>query len=153
MKILIDQNDCVMLTEIAQHLKIELDAPLLLYEIESKELAVCAIALGGIQWVETEPQPVPATLAIVEPETEPEDIGRDKDFPPPDYWPAGGRKPLDLADSVKWCEVCGSQIIGRRAQAKTCSVSCAKESNRRKVAERAQTKLREAGTVTADPLA
>jgi len=136
MKILIDQNDNTILTEIAQHLGVELDAPMLLYEIDSQELAVCAIALGGIQWVETSKQPAPATLAIVEPEAEPEDIGQDLD--PVSQLQikvsGNGHKTLTLGEDGQICEICRKPFHGH-ALAKVCSPECRKEKQRRYVAE------------------
>ena len=158
MKILLEDKDNAILLEVAQHLNVELANPKLLYEIGHPALVAVAVALGGVQWFETERQPAPAALAVVEPEAESEDLGRDLDLLPPDETvrvivKGNGHKPLILAEGVKRCEVCGSQIIGRRAQAKTCSVSCAKEANRRKAVERALTKLREAGAAAESPLA
>ena len=153
MKILLDQNDVPVFEQVAQHMGIELPSPKLLYEIESEKLTVVAIALGGVQFVETTSPPAQATLAIVEMTAdEIARLGNDQfvqgwdevDKFGVDSGSQGGdvtvrtvikgnghAKPLTITEKTKACVICGSPVIGRGPRATTCSPSCQTERARR----------------------
>ncbi len=166
MKILLEDKDNAILLEVAQHLNVELANPKLLYEIGHPALVAVAIALGGIQWLETERQPAPASLRIVDPEFEKTDLdlpemGRDLDQLPDEtatlkkvlvketFYPAKSLILLDTGGNI--CEICGKVFLGDK-RAKVCSPECKKEKSRRYQADRVR-RRKAAGAAAEPPLA
>ena len=125
MKILIETSEDMILQEVAQHMRVELDNPRLLYEIENPDLAAVAIALGGHLIVtDAEEDRAPIRILPGEPKPEPEravvkTVVKDM----------SDAELLALTETAKKCAICDGPIpSGRR---KTCSPECESERKRR----------------------
>ncbi|HBA90881.1 MAG TPA: hypothetical protein DCZ08_03605 [Anaerolineaceae bacterium] len=126
MIILINASEDMILQEVAQHMRIELDNPRLLYEIENPDLAAVAIALGGRIFVSeaAEDDREPIGILPTEPDPEPgravvKTVVRG----------TGKAKPLTLTETVKTCVICGEPVHIKRH--KTCSAECEAERKKR----------------------
>ena len=131
MKVLLDQNECDVLMHAAEHLKVDMGQPQMVYEIENPALATIAIALGG-QCLETEERPMP--IGILPGETNVK-VNDRSPLPNPPH-------PADGAGTENTCEICGSEIIGKNKGAKVCSKACEAERGRRYVNAARLRKLR-----------
>ena len=125
MKILINTSEDMILQEVAQHMRVELDNPRLLYEIENPDLAAVAIALGGHLIVtDAEEDRAPIGILPSKPKPEPEravvkTIVRG----------TGKAKPLIITEDARICEICGQPVYEKRN--KTCSPECEVERKKR----------------------
>ncbi|MHB0964848.1 MAG: hypothetical protein ACYC36_00205 [Bellilinea sp.] len=125
MKILINASEDMILQEVAQHMRIELDSPRLLYEIKNPELAAVAIALGGHLIVtDAEEDREPIGILPSEPKPEPE-----RAVVKTVVKGTGKSKPLIITEDARICEICGQQVYEKRH--KTCSAECEAERKKR----------------------